>query len=199
MPEPPLQETVYDDYAPQTRTNGMAIASLVCGIVGCLFVTAILAIVFGIIGLRQSRGRFGNGRGMAIAGLVLGLIWLPLMIAGGSGLYVLGKGLFDQFTAMKGTAEKFVGDVSVGNIDTALQNATPNVDRAKLEALHKSMKPWGNFVTITIPGFQFRATNNQLRWMLSGDAIFSEATKGVTIWLVPDKDDTYKVDGIDLR
>lgn len=57
-------------------TNGMAVAALVCGILGIF----VLAMVFGYIGRRQideSYGRYG-GRGMATAGIVLG--WIGLVI-----------------------------------------------------------------------------------------------------------------------
>jgi uncharacterized membrane protein YvbJ len=58
------------------RTSGFAIAALVTGIVG-FFINplSILAIIFGAIGLGQtSKDPNLKGRGMAIAGLVLGII-----------------------------------------------------------------------------------------------------------------------------
>ena len=61
--------------------KGMSIAAMVCGIIG-LFVGGIilgpLAIVFGAIGMKR------DGRGMAITGLVTGIIaslWSILIIA----------------------------------------------------------------------------------------------------------------------
>ncbi|PSL48587.1 hypothetical protein B0H94_104188 [Salsuginibacillus halophilus] len=67
--------------APQTAENGFAVASLVLGIIAVVFNLipfipyglAILAIIFGALGLRNS-----NRRGMAIAGLILGGIALLL-------------------------------------------------------------------------------------------------------------------------
>lgn len=62
--------------APVTSTNGMAIASLVLGIVWLWGIGAILALVFGYMGksrIDQSHGR-QSGRGLAIAGIVLGWI-----------------------------------------------------------------------------------------------------------------------------
>ncbi|QGV81825.1 DUF4190 domain-containing protein [Streptomyces ficellus] len=59
----------------QSRTNGLAIAGLVCGIVGVLFFHIILgplAIIFGAIALRQAPVK--NGAGMAKAAIVLGII-----------------------------------------------------------------------------------------------------------------------------
>jgi hypothetical protein len=63
-------------------TNGLSVAALICGICGFLCgVPAILAIVFGCMGLSQTRQRGQSGRGMAIAGLVLGSLWVLLVIA----------------------------------------------------------------------------------------------------------------------
>jgi len=60
-----------------TRTSGMAIAALVMGIVGFIFFgpLAILAIIFGAIGIGQTgKDPTLKGKGMAVAGLVLGII-----------------------------------------------------------------------------------------------------------------------------
>ncbi len=54
-------------------TNGLAIASLILGIVWVFGVGAILALIFGIVALRQiDRTPGQGGRGLAIAGIVLG-------------------------------------------------------------------------------------------------------------------------------
>ncbi len=51
-------------------TNGMAIAALVCGLIG----GGILGVIFGHISLSQINRTGEQGRGMAIAGLVLGYL-----------------------------------------------------------------------------------------------------------------------------
>jgi hypothetical protein len=61
---------------PQQRSNGLAIAGLVCGIVGLLLfgiVLGPLSLIFGWIGLNRSR-QGASGRGMAIAAIVLGIL-----------------------------------------------------------------------------------------------------------------------------
>jgi hypothetical protein len=73
-------------------TNGLAIASLVLGILWFCGVGAILALVFGYIAKGQidrSEGR-QSGRGMAIAGIVLGwigiaglVLWIVFIVAVG--------------------------------------------------------------------------------------------------------------------
>ena len=64
----------------QTRSNGLAIAGLVCGVVGLLFLPIVLgplAIIFGGVG--WSRANHGaSHRGMAIAAVVLGVVDLIL-------------------------------------------------------------------------------------------------------------------------
>jgi len=61
---------------PPNRSNGIAVAALVCGIVGLLclqFILGPLAIVFGGIGLSKANQGAEN-YGLAVAGLVLGII-----------------------------------------------------------------------------------------------------------------------------
>jgi Domain of unknown function (DUF4190) len=62
-------------------TNGFAIASLICGIVG-MGVGSILALVFGYVAKRQidESGGMQGGRGLAIAGIVLGWIGAGFLV-----------------------------------------------------------------------------------------------------------------------
>lgn len=75
-------------YPVKAKTNGLALASMILGIVGitvglCLIffpVMPILAVVFGHLGLSQTRSTGAPGRGYAIAGLVTGYIGIALAI-----------------------------------------------------------------------------------------------------------------------
>jgi hypothetical protein len=58
----------------QTGTDGLAIASLVLGIVWLGGIGSILAVVFGHIARRRIRRTGQSGRGLALAGLILGYI-----------------------------------------------------------------------------------------------------------------------------
>jgi hypothetical protein len=72
----------------KAKTNGLALASMILGIVGitvglCLIffpVMPILAVVFVHLGLSQTRSTGAPGRGYAIAGLVTGYIGIALAI-----------------------------------------------------------------------------------------------------------------------
>jgi hypothetical protein len=63
------------------RTSGFAVASLVLGILFLCGVGSLLATVFGAVAIGQIAKSNGtlSGRGMAIAGLVLGIIGLGLL------------------------------------------------------------------------------------------------------------------------
>jgi Domain of unknown function (DUF4190) len=64
----------YPVFATRAATNGLAVASLVLGIIWLYWVGSILALVFGYVALIQIRERHESGRGLAIAGIVLGWV-----------------------------------------------------------------------------------------------------------------------------
>jgi hypothetical protein len=76
-------------------TNGLAVAALCCGLAAVVPVAGVVAIVLGVVALHQLRqvrqapqvhGSGQRGRGMAIAGIVLGtigtLVWAGLLALG---------------------------------------------------------------------------------------------------------------------
>ncbi len=69
---------------PPTRTNGMAIAALVLGIVWVYGVGSVLALVFGYSAKAEidRSGGAQTGRGMAVAGIVLGWVGVGLIAFG---------------------------------------------------------------------------------------------------------------------
>jgi Domain of unknown function (DUF4190) len=78
---PPTAPPYAQPYTP-TRTSGLAIASMVLGIVWVFWIGSILAVIFGHIALSQIKRSMGTvgGKGMAIAGLVLGYLGLASLI-----------------------------------------------------------------------------------------------------------------------
>jgi hypothetical protein len=91
MGAPPWQQAPYGapghpsyGYPAPGTTNGFAIASLSCAIVlGIVpFLGGILGVVFGIIGMRQCARSGDGGRGLAIAGIVVGGIAIVLWTLG---------------------------------------------------------------------------------------------------------------------
>ena len=82
---------VHNPYTGAGRTSGLAIASMVLGILWIFYIGSILAVIFGHIAISQTgKDPTLRGRGMAIAGLVLGYIGIGLLalsmlaVAGGN-------------------------------------------------------------------------------------------------------------------
>ncbi|WP_084697373.1 DUF4190 domain-containing protein [Glaciibacter superstes] len=85
---PTAYQVVYQQVV-RPPSNGMAVAALICGILGVLPaltiiliflspIPAILAIIFGFVGLNTSKRVNGLGRGMALWGICLG--FTPLVL-----------------------------------------------------------------------------------------------------------------------
>ncbi len=70
------------------QTNGFAIAGFVLSLVSlvCCGATSLLGLIFSIIGLVQSKKFNGNGKGLAIAGIIISCIFVIIVVL----LYALG-------------------------------------------------------------------------------------------------------------
>lgn len=66
-------------FPPPRRTNAMAVASMVLGILWIYWIGSILALVFGYVAKRQIQERGESGGGMATAGIVLGWIGVGVL------------------------------------------------------------------------------------------------------------------------
>lgn len=97
LPPYPPQEQFYAESPyppppppPPVRTSGMAIASLICGVIGlfacCLLLPNVLAIAFGIAAMGVIGRGEAAGRGLAVAGLILGVF--GLLIGGAFWIFV---------------------------------------------------------------------------------------------------------------
>ena len=93
----PQQQTIYQQVV-RAPSNGVAVASLVLGLVAIVlgvwipipilglvtmvlaFVPAVLAVVFGHVGLRAATRVGGLGRGASVTGLILGYVTLAISV-----------------------------------------------------------------------------------------------------------------------
>lgn len=83
-PVPPVYQNFQPNVQPVQQQNSMAVAALIVGIVAnvcCGFVAGIPALILGIIALQKSKTMYGNGKGMAIAGIILGAVSIVWSIA----------------------------------------------------------------------------------------------------------------------
>ncbi len=88
-------------YTEPERTSIAAVLSLICSLICCLPAVPLLGVVLGaiaLIGIGRSDGRVG-GRGLAVAGIVLGILFTVAQIG-----IVLGGGM---------VAQKFITEIAV--------------------------------------------------------------------------------------
>ena len=74
---------MYMPVVQQPKTNGLAVAGFVCSIVGwfCCGITSIIGVILSIVALSQIKNRQEGGKGLAIAGIVIGgivMVSVPL-------------------------------------------------------------------------------------------------------------------------
>src|SRR6267142_7016101 len=94
-PAPPYAPGPYPPGQPQ-GSNGLAITSLIMGILSCIPGVGLLAILFGALGLGKAKDPRYGGKGLAIVGMVLGL--LSIVVYAGIGYSVYWG--FGKFKAM---------------------------------------------------------------------------------------------------
>ena len=76
-----IYNTLFTSEYSDSGTDGMSIAAMCCGIFGLtVFGFGILGVVFGAIGLRNTRLYGRRGQGMAIAGLVTGAVKVIIVV-----------------------------------------------------------------------------------------------------------------------
>jgi hypothetical protein len=106
-------------YPQAVGTNGMAIASLVCSLLGWLCgIGPILGIIFGILALNKIKQTGEGGRGLAIAGIAIGAVLIVFGIIGGI------------FSLISGSAEhRYSGAPAavVLTVDTVAPPAIPGI------------------------------------------------------------------------
>ena len=82
QPQYPPGQYGQPPYQAGPKTNGLAIASLILGILWVCFVGSILALIFGYMARKQIKESGGTqqGDGMALAGIILGWIGVAFLV-----------------------------------------------------------------------------------------------------------------------
>jgi hypothetical protein len=98
------------------QTNGLAIASLVIGIIGILSCVVppigLVALILGVLGLNKAKQLNGSGKGLAIGGIVTGIVGM-----------VAGTALFVIFFVVAESADNVLDDALCEVEETTLETA----------------------------------------------------------------------------
>jgi hypothetical protein len=169
-----------------SQTNGMAVAALVLGILTfvCLGpVAGILAIIFGILGMKKAN-QTGTGKGMSIAGIVLGAVGTVATI-------VIVIALVAAGNSVKNNVQDAFGPVSTS--DYSLTTDTCKIDQYGSVTFSGTIKNTASKdLGINIVGEIRNAKTNVL---LSTENDYVSTTKGDTVqWSL----DTYISNPVDI-
>lgn len=177
-PLPPFA-VEYGRPAERPRTNGAAVASLVLGILGCVpIITGLLAMVLGIIGIRKTRDPAVGGKGLAIAGLILGII----SVVGWSACVGLFGDAYLESKPAGMVAKQFLQAVSAGDSNGALADSIGFAAR-DIQKQSGGLAAYGPLRSVHINSFNLSIFNGQTTMHLGGSATFDKGIKSCTFEL----------------
>jgi hypothetical protein len=184
------------NYTNQPKSNPLAIVSLICGIVGCLLITPIVGIITGVIALGKSK--LQGGKGMAIAGIILSILWIVGGIGAGyatywgvNKIYAWAEGLAKQ------PAMAFINHLGAGDINAASEMT--NIPVEQLQPVADYIKPLGRCLDISIQRPQIQSNNGITTAQIHGTATFDNGVKQLYIDLVQGADGQVKIQEIELK
>jgi hypothetical protein len=190
---PPGQPVQYTN---QPQTNPMAIVSLICGIVGCLFITPIIGIITGVIAL--GKAKVAGGKGMAIAGIILSILW----IVGGIGFGALSwwgvnKAIAYVESLTKEPAITFINHLGDGDIAAA--SKMTDIPEDQLRPIAEYVKDLGKCTDISINSPQIQSNNGITTAQIRGTATFEKGTKQIYIDVTQGADGKIMIQEIELK
>jgi uncharacterized membrane protein required for colicin V production len=134
------------------RTSGTAVTSLIFGILICIpFLTSLLATILGFVGISSTKNPAVRGRGMAIAGLILGI--LGLLMWGSVSLRL--EHYLQATVSERVFAKTYVNNLLAGNLSANASSSTAQITQDELQTLQQQAQPFGtlqNSYIFAIPG-----------------------------------------------
>ena len=174
------------------RTNGPAIASLILGLLGCIpLLGSLLAIVLGFVGIRKARDPQVGGKGLAIAGIILGVLWLGIYAAFGGTILAVVRGT----AAERETAKAFVTDLAAGKVDAVAARNGDALNRGDLLTIAETLQRNGRLVDVTTASFNY--SNGVCT--VGGVATFDQTQKAFELTMVERGEDQWQVTAFQLR
>ncbi len=177
-------------------SNPAALTSIICGALLCIpLITSIPAVIFGIVGLNKARREpQAGGRGLAIAGLILGVIGIAGWVTVGIGAYLaygVAKQVVTDVQAEAGQpgrmlARNFVQKISSGDVQGARDVAAPELSKSGIESISQQIQQLGAFQDLKIDNVVPTTVNGNLQVQLSGTARFAKGAKHFSITVAKD-------------
>jgi hypothetical protein len=150
------------------------VTSLVLGLLMCIpLLSGLLAVVFGIVGRRVTRDPQYTGRGLATAGLILGIVSL-------AGWGVGGYFFFARSAQAATVAERFAQKLAGGDVSGASAE-TAGMSTQQLAPVAAQLQPWGTLGEVSFTGSQVNLNGSV---ELQGTAHFTTGPRTYRVELV---------------
>ncbi len=154
---------------------------MVLGILLCIpLVTSLGALVFAIVGMKATRPGGKGGRGMAIAGLVLGIIGTVMWLGGGT----MAGMLISASSAPRAVLHDFASKVVSGDDTGALAESDPIITRDGLAQLRTFVAPFGAYSDLTCYSVNISVTPAGERCEMGGVMHFASGDHAFTATLI---------------
>jgi len=180
---------------PPRRVNRAAVASLVFGILGCVpELAGLLAILFGLIGLRRARKQNIGGKGLAGAGLALGIV---SVVVWSISIATVGWAWSASGPA-RAVTRQYLRDLSHQDIAALMNASTSVVTEAQVQALSDRFRLLGNFQDLQFTGVFLAFPSGQPQFTLTGRAWYANGEAEFKIAVVH-QGDAWKVNAFWIR
>jgi len=167
------------------RTNGLALASLIVSVAGfcVLFVGGLAGVILGLVALRRARDPQVGGRGMATAGIAIGILSILTSVIGSVGIYYGTRAAVRASEPPRRAGRQFVQDLNRGDTAAAAQDVTPNITPAELQTFATKLHALGPMKDMTSNQINTNSMNGITTWTLSGIANFATGDQAYTLTL----------------
>lgn len=198
---PPTQPAYTGAPMVPQRTSAAAVASLIFGILGCLVITGIIAVITGIIGLKATKDPNVKGRGFAITGIILGLLFGVL----GAGCFATTGAAalwgYKQIAPAIETTNGFTRAIAAGDASAAMQYVdASSVSQVEVENMITQLQALGQPDEFKPTQMDANANNGVMVVNLGGTLSYpNNVTKSITARLAKQADGTYKVTTLDIK
>jgi hypothetical protein len=182
----------------QRRLSWAALISLLLATVLCWvpYVSSGLAIVFGIVAVARTRNPQVSGRGLAIAGILLGAGGLLVWALAGGGLMLE----YTQDHEARPYAQQFLQDLSTGKVDAAVTSSS-GISQSELQDLYdQHFEKWGPLQRVEWANtfWDSDTPGHGDQCAVKGDAHFQNSTQHV--WMImKEQGSTWKVTKFEVR
>lgn len=138
---------------PRAGRSSAAVTSFILGILGCLpFITGLLAVILGIVGIRATAPGQKRGRWMAVTGLILGIVSI-LAWCGASAFGAAAYALYKITIPERIAAHDFIHDVATGD-DAAAKDLAVDMSDASYDHIATEIRGFGTFDDTTFLSMQ---------------------------------------------